>query len=168
MAGVNSELTEADKRAFQCFLAAYRRVMTALGREMAQHTELSIEQYDALLHLEYAPDHRLRLSDLADRVLLSRSGLSRLIDRMEAKGWVRREECEEDRRGAFAVLTDAGREAREDSWPVLQAAMRRHFKSQINDPAEIEIWGRVNRDLAFGPEEQALPWEGVGEPESDP
>ena len=87
--------------------------------------------YDVLLGLERAPEQRLRLSELADHVVRSRSGLTRLVDRLEKQGLLRRERCPEDRRGAYAVLTDAGREALGRAWPVYRDAIQRHFASHL-------------------------------------
>ena len=72
---------------------------------------LPLSRYDVLLNLAEAPGGRLRMQELSASVLLSKSGLSRLVDRMVAAGLVRRERCEDDRRGWFAVLTDQGRSA---------------------------------------------------------
>lgn len=153
------DLTDSDKRAFQYFLAAYAAVMRKIGKDLTQHTELSLEQYDVLVTLEYEPDMKLRLSELANRILLSRSGLTRLIDRLEMRGWVRREECPEDRRGAFAVLTPEGQAARRDSWPVLEASMKRHFKDRLHDDEDLEAFARVCRAIAFGIDKTTHPWD---------
>ena len=80
-------------------------------------------------------DHWLRLHELARAVVLSRSGLSRLLDRLEAAGLVRREPSPDDRRGAFAVLTPAGRVARLRAWPTYSRGINAYFAEQLT-PAE--------------------------------
>jgi DNA-binding MarR family transcriptional regulator len=152
-------LSQDEKRAFQLFLAAYSAVTRKVGKDLAQHTELTLEQYDVLLTLEYEEGHRLRLSDLAEKVLLSRSGLTRMIDRLEAKGWVKREECEDDRRGSYAVLTPKGHQARLDSWPVLELSMKRHYRDRLEGEEDVAALARVARRLAFGSESSGFPWD---------
>lgn len=131
-------LTESEKLAFQAFLAAYGMVTRKASKDLAAKTNLTLDQYDVLVTLEYQPDFRLRLSDLAERVLLSRSGLTRLIDRLEGKGWVRRETCSEDKRGFYAVLTEDGQKAREEAWPCLRAIMKEHFCDKFEGHEQIE------------------------------
>ena len=77
----------------------------------------------------------MRLGDLAEAVLLTRAGLSRLVDRAEAAGLLRREACPEDKRGAFAVLTDAGAAALRATWPVYMGVVDARFARALPDPA---------------------------------
>ena len=101
-------LSDQQLAAWRLFLRAHARVIRRLEAElMAQH-RLPLGSYDVLVQLVEAPGRRLRMSELAERVLLSRSGLTRLVDRMEREGLVRREPCEDDARGLYTVLTDAG------------------------------------------------------------
>ena len=90
------------------FLAAHAGVIEALGREMESEQALPLNWFDVLVHLSEAPGMRLRMQDLAASVLLSRSGLTRRIDRMVESGLVRREPSPEDRRSTYAVLTEEG------------------------------------------------------------
>jgi DNA-binding MarR family transcriptional regulator len=122
-------LTTMDKAAFGGWLWAAQRLTKAIEADMPEW--MPFEQYDVLVRLELEQDGRLRLSELADSVVISRSGLTRLIDRLEAKGWVERESCPEDRRGAFAVLTAEGRSMREKAWPFLEQAIKTHFKGHM-------------------------------------
>lgn len=101
-------LSDQQLAAWRLFLRAHARVIRRLEADlMAQH-QLPLGSYDVLVQLVEAPGRRLRMSELAERVLLSRSGLTRLVDRMEREGLVRREPCEDDARGLYTVLTDAG------------------------------------------------------------
>lgn len=126
-----AKLTEKEKFAFQTYLASYNMVVRSISRDLRSQSQMSIEHYDVLVTLEYAAGHRLRLSELAERVLLSRSGLTRLVDRLEEKGYVNREVCPNDRRGSFAVLTDEGIKARMECWEFLQEAIHKHFASKF-------------------------------------
>nr|BFE83406.1 hypothetical protein GCM10020093_060070 [Planobispora longispora] len=84
------------------------RITRLLEADLLVEHDLALASYDVLMQLSESPDRRLRMNDLAERVLLSRSGLTRLIDRLQRDGLVEREACASDARGLFAVLTDAG------------------------------------------------------------
>jgi DNA-binding MarR family transcriptional regulator len=105
-------LTAEDPRlgAWRSFLHAHARLLRRLDEELQANHDLSLAEYDALLQLVNAPDRRLRKSALAERVLLSRSGITRLVDRLEAAGMVVRSACRTDARGAEAALTTKGLE----------------------------------------------------------
>lgn len=94
--------------AWRAFLLAHSMITRRLDDELRDRQGLSLAEYDALLQLAEAPGRRLRMSQLADRVLLSRSGVTRLIDRLESDRLVCRESCLSDARGAEAVLTETG------------------------------------------------------------
>ncbi len=93
---------------WRLFLRAHARVMRKLEADLIAEHQLPLASYDVLVQLVEAPDRRLRMTELADRVLLSRSGLTRLIDRLQREGLVDREACPSDARGLYAVLTEAG------------------------------------------------------------
>jgi DNA-binding MarR family transcriptional regulator len=105
-----SALDPSDPRidAWRAFLEAHARVTRRLDDELRAEHGLSLAEYDALLQLARAEGRRLRMNVLADRVILSRSGVTRLIDRLEAAGLVERAACPSDARGAEAVLTRTG------------------------------------------------------------
>jgi DNA-binding MarR family transcriptional regulator len=126
------------------FLTAHAVLIEAIERRLAQAGLPPLAWYDLLWGLERSPDQRLRMSELADKVVLSRSNLTRLVDRLEGVGLVLRERSEEDRRGAYAVLTETGREMRRRMWPVYQAGIRQLFESQLSD-AEAQAMGAVLR-----------------------
>ncbi len=93
---------------WRAFLLAHARVSRRLDEELRAEHDLSFAEYEALLTIATAPDRRIRMRHLADQVLLSKSGVTRLIDRLVADGLVERDTCVTDARGAEAVLTDAG------------------------------------------------------------
>jgi DNA-binding MarR family transcriptional regulator len=107
--------------------------MRRINRDLAAAELPPLEWYDVLLALEEAPGHRLRLSELADAALLSRSGMTRLADRLEAAGLLRREVCPNDRRGAFAALTSKGLDLLHASWPVFSGSVRDRFESYLTE-----------------------------------
>ena len=105
-----SSIAATDPRldAWRSFLHAHARLTRRLDEELQASHQLSLAEYDALLQLVNAPGGRLRMSILADRVLLSRSGITRLVDRLVAAGMVERSACSTDARGAEALLTAGG------------------------------------------------------------
>jgi DNA-binding MarR family transcriptional regulator len=94
--------------AWRGFLQAHARLFRRLDDELRAGHGLSLPEYDALLQLAQAPERRLRMSQLAGQVLLSKSGVTRMVDRLVADALVERNQCSHDARGAEAVLTDAG------------------------------------------------------------
>jgi DNA-binding MarR family transcriptional regulator len=106
---------------------------------MAAH-DLPLPWYDVLLQLAEAPERRLRMTELAGRVLLSRSGLTRLVDRLEREGLVERAACPTDARVTHAVLTDAGLERLREAAPTHLASIAEHVTSKLGpaDLAELE------------------------------
>ncbi len=106
---------------WRAFLQAHARVSRRLDEELRAEHDLSLAEYDALLTIADAPDRRIRMRQLADRVILSTSGVTRLIDRLVADGLVERDTCLSDARGAEAVLTEPGLER-------LRRASRTHLR----------------------------------------
>jgi DNA-binding MarR family transcriptional regulator len=122
---------------WRLLLETHAAVVDRLGDELEAECGLPLTWYDVLLQLSGAPQGRLRMRDLADGVLLSRSGLTRLVDRMEAAGMVCREAHASDRRGANAVLTPAGRAALRRAAPVHLRGIEANFARHLSD-AEVE------------------------------
>lgn len=118
--------------------------MHRLDRELQEH-QLSLNDYEILVNLSESPERRMRMSDLADATIQSRSRLSHQISRMEAKGLVTREDCRDDRRGTFAVLTDEGWATIQRVAPDHVASVREHFVDRLTDD-QLEAL-----EQAFGP-----------------
>jgi DNA-binding MarR family transcriptional regulator len=97
-----------EQRTWRAFLQATHRILEGLERQLQRDSGLPHAYYEVLVRLSEAPDRTLRMSELAERSLSSRSRLSHAVARLEAAGWIRRESCPTDRRGTFAVLTDEG------------------------------------------------------------
>jgi DNA-binding MarR family transcriptional regulator len=124
---------EVRGRAWRTFLAAHAAVIDQIERGLAAEEELPLGHYDVLLALDGAPGRRLRMSELARNVVLSRSGLTRLVDRLEAAGLLQRERCDDDRRGCYAVLTETGHEALRRARPVYLRGVAEHFGRHLDD-----------------------------------
>jgi DNA-binding MarR family transcriptional regulator len=142
-------LTAHDPRLspWRAFLLAHARVSRRLDDELRAEHDLSFAEYDALLTIANAPDRRVRMRHLADQVLLSKSGVTRLIDRLVADGLVARDTCVSDARGAEAVLTQAGLDR-------LRAASRTHLRGisdhflDILDEGQLAEVGRAMQAVA--------------------
>jgi DNA-binding MarR family transcriptional regulator len=132
---------------WRSFLRAHAAVIHELEQELAAEARLPLSTYDVLLQLVEAPGHRLRMAELAARVLLSRSGLTRLVDRLQADGFVRREPSPNDARGTYTVLTREGFNAFRRAAPVHLAGVQRHWLSRFDDD-ELRVLGDLLRRLA--------------------
>jgi DNA-binding MarR family transcriptional regulator len=126
-----------ELQVWRTFLQAHATLLRRLEADLLAEHEMPLATYDVLVQLVEAPDRRLRMTELAQRVLLSRSGLTRLVDRLEREELVRREACDTDARGTFAVLTDFG-------YARLKAASPTHLRGVAEyaldrlDPQQLE------------------------------
>jgi DNA-binding MarR family transcriptional regulator len=127
------ELPPERLDAWRTFLRAHAAVIARIERDLHRRGLTPLTWYDVLIELVYAPDNRLRLNELADAVALSRSGLTRLVDRLEQAGLLRREPHPHDRRGAYAVLTEAGWEAVASTRPAYLRDIAAFFASHLTD-----------------------------------
>ncbi|MEV0592199.1 MarR family winged helix-turn-helix transcriptional regulator [Nonomuraea cavernae] len=125
-------LSPTEQRAWRTHLALHKLLMHRLDRDLQEHS-LSVNDYEILVNLSESPDRRMRMSDLADATIQSRSRLSHQISRMEAKGLVTREDCRDDRRGTFAVLTEEGWDTIQRVAPDHVASVREHFVDRLTD-----------------------------------
>ena len=124
---LSSALDPVELRAWRAFLTRHARVARRLESDLIARSDLPLAEYDVLFQLARAEGRRLRMNELADRVLLSRAGITRLVDRLTADGLVSRLKCASDARGYFAVLTSGGMERLVDAIPGHLAAVRRFF-----------------------------------------
>ncbi len=127
-----ARVSEDRLAAWQSFLRAHAVVTAALGDELEEQRQLSLPWYEVLLQL-HAAGGRLQMKELARAVLFSRSGLTRLVDRMVDAGLVRREQCPSDRRGMFAVLTPEGRRRLRGAAGVHLRGIEEHFARHLTD-----------------------------------
>jgi DNA-binding MarR family transcriptional regulator len=144
-----SELTGAQLVAWRRFLTLHRRIVDVIDRDLQRGGRLPLTSYDVLIELYEAPERRLRMAELARRVVLSRSGLTRLVDRLEADGLLSRDRVGGDRRGAYAVLTNAGLEAMRGAWPIYEHGIMRYFAATLSDD-EIVTLEKLLAKIATG------------------
>ncbi len=143
------ELDRPRLAAWRAFLRAHARVVEAIERDLAEAGTRPLSWYDVLVALSEAPERRLRMHELADAVRLSPSGLSRLVDRLEARGLLERQPCSDDRRCQFAVLTGSGMDVLRGAWPTYAAGIARHFGERLSD-AEVETLREILDRLVAG------------------
>lgn len=142
-------LTAHDQRLgpWRAFLLAHARVARRLDDELRAEHDLSFAEYDALLSIATAPERRIRMRQLADRVLLSKSGVTRLIDRLVLDGLVERDSCVSDARGAEAVLTEAGLDRLRAASTTHLRGISDHFLDVLDDEQLAEV-GRAMEAVA--------------------
>lgn len=142
-------LTDAEFRAWHGCLTFTNTAMRELDEQLARHHGISIKEFDVLITLFNAPDGRLRMSDLAQQVVLSPSGVTHLVTRLKREGLVDREVDEDDRRSFFAVLTRDGRQRLQEARPTHNEVIRARLVDRLT-PRQLgtlgRLWGRVLRD----------------------
>jgi DNA-binding MarR family transcriptional regulator len=121
-----------EQKAWRAWLYSAQLLMDRLDRELTHETGISHAYYEILVALSETPGRKLRMSELADRCLSSRSRLSHAVSRLEERGWVGRELCKDDGRGQLAVLTDDGFAALEAAAPIHVASVRAHLFDQLS------------------------------------
>ena len=143
---VGDPLSPVELGAWRGFLRVHAALVKSLDAELASAHDLPLSSYEVLLTLEAAPGRKRRMSELADSVLFSRSGMTRLVDRLERDGLLVRDHCTADGRGCFAVLTDKGQAVLETARPTHLGGVRERFLSQFGDEELITLatwWERV-------------------------
>ena len=126
-------LTAGELRAWRGLLRAHACLARRLVAELDQAHGLPMTSYEVLHHLDEALGGRMRMRDLAEHAQLSRSGLTRLVDRLEREELLERCSCEQDARGSYACLTERGRERLEDARVTQLAVVREHFFSRFSE-----------------------------------
>ena len=120
--------------AWRGLLVAHSRLVPAVEADLRAAGQVPLSWYDVLLELNAAPERRLRMSELGQRVVLSRTRVSRIVDELAAAGLVERQPDQADGRSSFAVLTSAGRDALRRAWPVYREAIHRHLAAGLSVP----------------------------------
>ncbi len=140
-------LTDDQQLAWRAWIAASLLLPDRLSRDLQDEAGISLADYEILVHLSESPQRRLRMSELADLTLSSRSRLSHQIDRMSNADLVDRQPCSEDRRGSFAVLTQDGYDFLVTTAPAHVASVRAHLVDVLT-PEEFDVLGRICTKVA--------------------
>jgi DNA-binding MarR family transcriptional regulator len=145
------ELTGIELGAWRGMLRVHAALVRELDAELDAAHDLPLSSYDVLIYLQAAPGKRLRMAELADSVLLSRSGVTRLVDRLEREGLIVRDTCTSDGRGCFSVLTEAGEEMLARARPTHLAGVRERFLRHFSEDELIQLarfWDRIQPGAA--------------------
>ena len=129
---MNNGFSKRERAAWGGFLSTYSDIDRLIEADLQDHSQLSHVEFEVLLRLSMEEHQRLRIQDLAAQSILSRSGMSRVVARLEHSELVAREEASEDRRGAYAVLTEAGAERFNRAAEAHIAFVRQHFLSRFS------------------------------------
>jgi DNA-binding MarR family transcriptional regulator len=139
-------LDAEEQKAWRAWLYSSLLLQDRLDRELTHETGISHAYYEILVALSETPGRMMRMSELADRCLSSRSRLSHAVSRLEERGWVRRQVCPDDGRGQLAVLTDEGFAALEAAAPIHVESVRMHLFDQLT-PQQIENMRDIGETL---------------------
>ncbi len=123
----NDPASQQTKDAWKGILFAHSRIVRAIEADLADYSDLPLTWFDIMNRLDEAPDKRLRIHELADASLFTRSGLTRLVDRIEQAGYVSREHATHDRRGVYVALTPDGIDKLDTIWPNFAITIQEHF-----------------------------------------
>jgi DNA-binding MarR family transcriptional regulator len=145
-------LDDGEQRTWRSFVAATRLLFEQLDRELQRDAGMTHADYEILVRLSEAPTGSLRMGELAERTGSSRSRLSHAVAGLERDGWVRRDRCPTDRRGAVAVLTEKGAQALRDAAPGHVRGVRRHLFDQLGATQQRAL--RTISDAVLGHLEQ--------------
>jgi DNA-binding MarR family transcriptional regulator len=139
-------LTEGELRAWRGLLRAHSCLAKRLDAELEREHHLPMTSYEVLHHLQGTSGGRMRMRDLAEQAQLSRSGLTRLVDRLEREGLIERCSCSHDARGSYACMTDSGRARLEEAHVTHLAVVREHFFSRFSENELgllADMWERI-------------------------
>jgi DNA-binding MarR family transcriptional regulator len=141
-------MNEERMAAWVTLLQAHSAVVAALGEKLERDIGLPLSWYEVLVQLGPAPDGKLRMQDLARSVLLSKSGVTRLVDRMQEAGLVERTACMSDRRVIYAGITEAGRRRLVDALPAFEEGFEEHFARFLSDGDARDLRASLHKVLA--------------------
>ncbi|MBZ0278821.1 MAG: MarR family transcriptional regulator [Anaerolineae bacterium] len=145
---MDDSFNELEKAAWGGLMGMHGRLMRLIEADLQEHARITHVEFEVLMRLSWEENRRLRLQDLAAQSILTRSGISRVVERLEDAGLVIRERADEDRRGAYAVLTDAGLERFQMAERSHVACVRRYFLNYFNEEELRQMatfWLRVYR-----------------------
>lgn len=148
--GQAGRLSDRQLAAWRALLNVHSAVVERIEHDLAQAERIPLGAYDVLIALYEAPERKLRMQELARAILLNKSTLSRRVDRLEAQGLLAREACGADKRGAYAVLTEAGLAAMRTAWPIYARGIHEYFARHLNDDDVTVISAALKRVLQGG------------------
>ncbi|MBI5824805.1 MAG: MarR family transcriptional regulator [Chloroflexi bacterium] len=147
--------SQLEQDAWGGFLGAYAKINRMIEEDLQAHSHITHVEFEILLRLSWEENHRLRIQDLAAQSILTRSGVSRVVERLEKAGLVKREGASEDRRGAYAVLTDEGAVRFQKASQAHIEFVRKNFLSLFNDEELNQMSGYWKRLEEQNPKNEA-------------
>ncbi len=132
-------LNQSEQKAWRAFLTGQARVLEAINQDMVNDSGLTLNEYEVLVRLSESPDHRLRMSNLAENLVHSRSRLTHTVKRLEEVGYVCRTRCPEDRRGIICCLTEEGFSKLEHAAPMHVDSVRKHLVDHFTTEEFLEL-----------------------------
>ncbi|MGH7884612.1 MAG: MarR family winged helix-turn-helix transcriptional regulator [Thermodesulfobacteriota bacterium] len=142
---MTKKLSKIETEAWVSLVMATEELLKKIEAELKNNGLPPFAWYDVLLELDKSHDGRLRFVELGNRVLLKRYNVTRIIKRLELDGLAKRENCNEDARGIFAVITKKGRKVREKMWPVYYNVVKEHFLSNFNKKELDDFLGHLKK-----------------------
>jgi DNA-binding MarR family transcriptional regulator len=149
--GHAARLSDQQLAAWRALLSVHSTVVERIENDLVQAERIPLGAYDVLLALYEAPERKLRMQELARAVLLNKSTLSRRVDRLEAQGLLLRQACGADKRGAYAVLTEAGLAAMRAAWPIYARGIHEYFARRLSED-EVALIGTALERVLRGDE----------------
>lgn len=148
---MDKKLTKQEIEVWRLFITTHSRLISLFEARMVASNVLPLHWYDVLIELYEAPDHKLRMHELAERVVLSRSGLTRLVDNLEKAGYLKRESDANDRRGLYAAISEEGIAALRKAWPVYAELIAENFINALTEHEMdilAQVFGNILRHLS--------------------
>ena len=139
---MTTNIDESRNAAWRLFLTTHLKLVDVIEQELAQAGLPPKAWYDVLLALSESPEHHLRMHELAETLVLDRSNLTRLVDRLESAGLACRKSCTTDRRGAYAAITEQGLVVLQQMWPVYAEVIAKYFARHLSDK-EVEVLTKI-------------------------
>jgi DNA-binding MarR family transcriptional regulator len=144
---MTTRIADAHLTAWRTFITTHATLIGVIEARLAAAERIPLHWYDVLIELAEAPERRLRMHELASSVVLSRSGLTRLVDKLAAAGLLTRQPDPSDRRGHFAVLTEAGLHALREAWPVYAEQIQTRFAAHLTEAEANQLTTLLKRML---------------------
>jgi DNA-binding MarR family transcriptional regulator len=131
------------------YLKVHARVINEIEKELARAGQIPLTWYDILLSVNGSPGNRKRMIEIAEEVVLTKSGLSRSVDKLTEAGLLVKEPCPDDKRGSFAVITDKGIQALKNAWPVYRKCINKYFGENLDKHEITTVHQAMNKILVF-------------------
>jgi DNA-binding MarR family transcriptional regulator len=147
-------VTDAELAAWRAFIKAHARIIERIEQDLDAQKRVPLTTYDVLIALFEAPEKKLRFKELTGKIILTKSGITRLVDRLEKEGLIVREKDEQDRRGLYAVLTPAGESELRKAWPVYARGIKNYFASALSED-EVEAIRSAMENIRRGIDEKS-------------